>query len=75
MYTLKHATLLAHLSSCGNMFHSVAVEESNNLCPYLTVLFLLGTIDVIEADLSVLGGWYQFNSSHWYDGADVCKAL
>ena len=49
------------------MFHSVAAEESSNLRPYLTVLILFGTSDVVEADLSDLGGWYQFNSSHWYD--------
>ena len=61
--------------SCGKLFHNVAAEESSNLRPYLTVLFLFGTSDVVEADLSGLGGWYQFNSSHWYGGADVCKAL
>ena len=55
---------LAHFSSCSKMLHSVAVEESNNLRPYLTVLFLFGTSDVVEADLSGLGGWYKFNSSH-----------
>ena len=53
------------------MFYSVAAEASNNLCPYLTVLFLFGTSDIVEADLSGLGGCYQFNSSHWYDGADA----
>ena len=72
---LKHATLLAYFSSCGKMFHSVAAEESSDLPPYLTVLFLFGTTcsNVVEADLSGLGGWYQFNSSHLYGGADVCK--
>ena len=71
IFPLTHVTLLAHFSSCGKMFHSVA----NLIRPYLIVLFLFGTSDVIEADLSDLGGWYQFNSSHWYDGADACKAL
>ena len=61
---LKHATLLTHFSSCDKMFHSVAAEESSNLRPYLTVVYLFGTSDVVEADLSGLGGWYQFNSSH-----------
>ena len=75
MCPLKHATLMAHFSSCGKMFPSVAAEESNNFRPYLSVLFLLGTSDVVDAELSGLSGWYQFNSSHWYDGADVCKAL
>ena len=65
MCPLKHATLLAHFSSFGKMF--------NNLRPYLTVLILFGTSDV-DADLSGTGGWSQFNSSHWYDGAGVCKA-
>ena len=36
---LNHATLLTHFSSCSKMLHSVAVEESSNLCPYLTVSF------------------------------------
>ena len=76
MCLLKCATLLAYFSSCGKMLHSVAAEESSNLRPYLTVLYLFGTSDVVEEDdLNDLGGWYQFNSSHWYDGADVCKAL
>ena len=57
------------------MFYSVAAEESSNPRPYLTVLFLFGTNNVIEADLSGLDGWYKFNSSHWYDGAAVCVAL
>ena len=45
------------------MSHSVAVEESSNLRPYLTVLFLFGTSDVVEADLSSLGGWYDLKTS------------
>ena len=72
---MKHATLLTHFSSYSKMFHSVAAEEPNNLCPYLTVLFLFGTSDVVEADLSGLGCWYQFSDLHWYDGDDVCVAL
>ena len=40
--------------SCGKMFHSVAAEESSNLRQYLTVLFLFGTSDVVDADLSSL---------------------
>ena len=65
------------LNFVSKMLHSIAVEESNNLRPYVTVLFLFGTSDVVhvEADLSCLGCCYQFNSSHWYDGAAVCKAL
>ena len=38
------------------MFHSVAAEESKNLRPYLTALFLFGTSDVIGADLRGVGG-------------------
>ena len=51
-----------HTFSCGKRFHSVVAEESNNFLPYLTVLYLFDTSDVVKADLSGLGGWYQFNS-------------
>ena len=44
---LKHATLLLHFTFCGKMFHSVAVEESNNLHSYLTILFLFCISDVV----------------------------
>ena len=38
------------LISIGNVFHNVAAEVSNKRLPYLTVLFLFGTSDVVNAE-------------------------
>ena len=43
----------------GRVLHSVAAAVSNNRLPSFTVLLLLGTNDVVFADLRCLLGWYQ----------------
>ena len=43
----------------GNEFHKVADEVSIMRLPWRTVLFILGTNDVVDADLSGLAGVYQ----------------
>ena len=54
---------------CGNPFHSTAADVSMSRVPYLTVLFRLGTSEVVEAERRSRLGWYQFISSHMYVGA------
>ena len=67
---LNIVTLGEHLIPSGKVFHSVAAAVSINRLSSFTVLLLLGTNDVLFADLRyVLVGWYQFNSSHRYPGA------
>ena len=60
-----------HLMPSGIVFHSVAAAVSINRLPCFTVLLLLGTNDVVFANLRCLAGWYQFNSSHRYPGASL----
>ena len=51
--------LVAHLILLGKLFHKTAVDVSNSLFPYHTVLFRFGTSDVVDADRNVLAGVYQ----------------
>ena len=48
---LFKGTLGEHLMSSGRVFHSVAAAVSINRLPSFTVLLLLGTNDVVFADL------------------------
>ena len=48
--------LVAHLILLGKLFHKTAVDVSNSLFPYRTVLFRFGTSDVVDADRNVLAG-------------------
>ena len=66
---LNIVTVGEHLIPSCKAFHSVAAAVSINRLPSFTVLLLLGTNDVLFADLRCLVGWYQFNSSHRYPGA------
>ena len=66
---LNIITLGEHLMPSGRVFHSVAAAVSINRLPSFTVLLLLGTNDVVFADLGCLVGWYKVNSSHRYPGA------
>ena len=66
---LNIVTLGEHLIPSCKAFLSVAAAVSINRLPSFTVLLLLGTNDVLFADLRYLVGWYQFNSSHRYPGA------
>ena len=50
---------LANLMSLGRLFHNAADVVSISRLPSITVLFLLGTKDVVDADRSVLAGVYQ----------------
>ena len=50
---------LANLMSLGRLFHNVADVVSISRLPSITVIFLLGTSDVVDADRSVLAGVYQ----------------
>ena len=53
----------------SRVFHSVAAAVSINCLPSFTVLLLLGTNNVVFADLRCLVGWCQVNSSHRYPDA------
>ena len=72
MSTLKDVflviiTLREHVNdvmSSGKMFHSVAAAVSINRLLSFTVLLLLGTNNVVFADLRCLVGWYQFNNNN-----------
>ena len=66
---LNIITLGEHLMPSSRVFHSVAAAVSVSRLSSITVLLLLGTNDVVFADLSCLVGWYQFNSSYRYLGA------
>ena len=47
---LKATTLMDSLMLFGNPFHSTAADVSMSRFPYLTVLFRLGTSEVVEAE-------------------------
>ena len=53
---LKIMTIGEHLMLSGRVFHSVAAAVSINRPPSFTVLLLLGTHDVVFADLKCLMG-------------------
>ena len=55
----------------GRVVHSVAAAVSTNRLPSFIVLLLLGTNDVVFADLRCLVGWYKVNSSLRYLGASL----
>ena len=50
---------LANLMLLGRLFHNAADVVSISRFPSITVLLLLGTSDVVDADRSVLAGVYQ----------------
>ena len=66
---LNIITIGEHLVPSGKVFHSVTAAVSINRLSSFTVLLLLGTNDVLFADLRCLVRWYQFNRSHRYPGA------
>ena len=60
--------LVAHLILLGKLFYKTAVDVSNSLFSYRTVLLRFGTSDVVDADRNVLAGVYQWSKSHMYEG-------
>ena len=46
--------LVAHLVLFGKLFHKTAVDVSNSLFPYRTVLLRFGPSDVVDADVMSL---------------------
>ena len=67
--------LSAHLMLLGRLFHRVAEDVLKIRLPVRMVLFLFGTKDVVDADLSGLFGVYQFSNSRKYNGALLCSDL
>ena len=55
----------------GKLFHKTAVDVSNSLFPYHTVLLRFGTSNVVDADRNVLAGVYQCSKSLMYVG--ICE--
>ena len=50
--------LVGHFILLGKLFQKTAVNVSNSLFPYRTVLLRFGTSDVVDADRNVLAGVY-----------------
>ena len=68
---------LANLMLLGMLFHNAA-DVSISRLPSITVLFLLGTSDVVDADRSVLAGIQWRSEANWRPGANLkvwCNAL
>ena len=66
---------LANLMSLGRLFYNAA-DVSISRLPRITVLFLLRTSDVVDADRSVLAGIQWRSEANWRPGdkLEFCAA-